>query len=321
MNEENINKVCVLIEKFFQDREMQGYSPETIFHERQRIEYFLEFLKARDEENLGEITLETLNKFQMHIYKNPGKSGKPLALAVQGLILIVVRSFFRWLVRNNHILADPASGLELPRIKQKFPKGIMTKKEIEKVLAAPDVDTTRGLRDRAIMEVLYSTGMRNKELRELKVYDVNLPEGQIHIRQGKGGKDRIVPMGEIAAKYVELYLHESRQKILNSQGRNAHINEDPGYLFLSTNKTQLVGLSLRQIIKQYALKVGLKNVITPHSFRHTCATHLLKGHANIRHIQILLGHRSLVSTQVYTHLEIGDLKKELKRCHPRERAC
>ena len=320
MNEENTAKVRALIEKFYEDRKMKGYSGETEGKHRWGLKYLLDFLRMQDEENLSQITTETLNKFQMHIYASPGRSGKALHLEAQSNVLSSTRALFQWLTQRNYLLADPASGLEMPKRRRTLPRGVMSVREIKKILAVPNVDMPLELRDRAMMEVLYCTGIRNKEIRNLKVYDVNLEEGQIHVQQGKGGDDRIVPLGEIASKYVELYLKEARPKILRYANRK-RVCEDPGYLFLNKRKKKMDKSILIRRIGQYAKKAKLNKKITPHSFRHTCATHLLKGHANIRHIQAILGHKSLDSTQIYTHVETGDLKRELKRCHPRERAC
>jgi integrase/recombinase XerD len=184
---------------------------------------------------------------------------------------------------------------------------------MERILNTPNVDTPLGLRDRAILELMYSTGLRNMEVRNLKLYDVNTKEGEAYVRYGKGGVGRAVPLGEIAAKYVDLYVKDARLKLLGWK-------EDSGYLFLGRSGKQLQSATVNQHIVQRTVdRTGLKKHITAHGFRHTCATHLLKGHASLRHIQRLLGHKSLDSTQIYLRVEVSDLKKVLKQCHPRER--
>jgi integrase/recombinase XerD len=189
----------------------------------------------------------------------------------------------------------------------------MTLREVERMLAVPDVETPLGLRNRAILELLYSSGLRSSEARNLTLYDVNTGQGEALVREGKGGKDRVVPVGEVAAKYIELYVKEARPKILKGY-------EDSGYLFLGGRGGKMGATTLNEtIVKRYVREAGIKKPVTTHGMRHTCATHLLKGRANIRHIQALLGHRSLESTQIYTRVEVGDLKRELRRCHPRER--
>jgi integrase/recombinase XerD len=141
-----------------------------------------------------------------------------------------------------------------------------------------------------------------------------MAEGEVRVREGKGGQDRVVPLGEVAAKYVDLYVKEARPKILGWK-------EDPGILFVGRCGKRMDGSTVNQrIVQRAAESAGLKKHVTAHGFRHTCATHLLRGRASLRHIQQLLGHKSLESTQVYLRVEVGDLKRELKRCHPRERA-
>ena len=312
MNNAELDRVRVLMDQFHRDRLMRGYAEMSRIHVAWGLDYFLEFLKTRDESGLTGVTADTLHKYQMHLFTLVGKRNRPLSLGSQMHSLVSVRSFFQWLTKRGHLLADPSKAVALPKQKDPLPRGVMTQREVEKILSLPDVDRPLGLRDRAMLELLYSSGVRSSELRGLKVLDVNTADREVRIRSGKGGRDRVVPLGEVAGKYIDLYLQESRPKILRWK-------EDPGYLFLGRLGRKLDAASLNQdIIQRYARRAGIKTHVTTHGFRHTCATHLLKGRANIRHIQTLLGHKSLVSTQVYTRVEVGDLKRELKRCHPRE---
>lgn len=314
MTEEKIKEIQILIEKFIKYRQINHFDEATLRQNQYNLKHFLNFLKTCDEENIREITSMTLQKYQAVVYGTPGIRGKILALSTQRHFLCTVQAFFQWLVASGLILSDPSSALILPREKKYLPRNVMTVREVEKILKMPDVETPRGLRNRAIMEILYCTGLRSAEIRNLKVYDVKLEEREVFVRQGKGGKDRVVPLGEVAKKYLELYLREARQKILKDK-------EDPGELFVTRNGRGLSYTALRvNVVKKYADQSGVKKHVSPHEFRHACATHLLKGRANIRQIQALLGHESLESTQIYTHVEIGDLKQELKRCHPREQA-
>jgi integrase/recombinase XerD len=313
MKEEELGRVRALIAQFQHDRKVEGYSRKVADQNEWGLWYFLDFLKGRDEGALTEVTAETLHRFQLYLYDRPGRRAKVLSLMSQMHSLVAVRVFFRWLAKRGHVLADPAAGVALPRQKKPLPRGVMTRREVERLLAQPNVETPLGLRDRAMLELLYSSGLRSSELRGLTLYDVNTGEGEVLVREGKGGKDRVAPVGDVAAKYVELYVKEARPKILGGK-------EDPGWLFLGRTGRKLDAVSLnRHIIQRYALRAGLKTHVTTHGFRHTCATHLLKGRASLRHIQALLGHKSLESTQIYTRVEAGDLKRELRRCHPREK--
>jgi integrase/recombinase XerD len=161
-----------------------------------------------------------------------GLRGKPLNLTSQLHALVNVRVFFRWLVRRGYVLADPSTAIALPKQKEPLPKSVMTRREMERILNTPNVDTPLGLRDRAILELMYSTGLRNMEVRNLKLYDVNTKEGEAYVRYGKGGVGRVVPLGEIAAKYVDLYVKDARLKLLGWK-------EDSGYLFLGRSGKQL----------------------------------------------------------------------------------
>lgn len=239
------------------------------------------------------------------------RKGKPLSLETQYARITPLKSFFRFLLKSNYILYDPTQEIELPKRKKNLPKDIMTKKEVFRLLSKPDPDTPLGLRDRAIMEVLYSTGIRSSELRTLTVYDIDYLNGDLRVVKGKNAKDRVIPIGEIAGNYVEEYIKHARPELTQDSGEKT--------LFLTKNGRPINHSNLIWIIKKYVKKAKLKKNITTHSFRHTCATHLLKNRAPIRHIQEILGHYSLETTQIYTRVEVSDLKKVHARCHPREK--
>ena len=225
MTDEEIDRIKILAAQFGQDREMEGFSEKTTDRTMWGLRYFYGFLKERDEETLHAVTGETLHQYQMHLFNAVGRRGKPLCLGSQLNALGSVRVLFRWLVRRGHVLADPSTAIALPKRGDPLPKNVLTRREMERVLNTPDVDTPKGLRDRAILELMYSTGLRNMEVRNLKVYDVNTAEGEVHVRGGKGGEDRVTPLGQIAGKYVDLYVKEARPKFLVW-------GEDSGYLFL-----------------------------------------------------------------------------------------
>jgi len=215
-----------------------------------------------------------------------------------------------FLVRANKIMNNPASELQNPRVRHRLPQGIMSVKEIKKLLNQPDIKKPQGLRDRAMLEVLYATGMRNQELRQLKLNDIDLKEHVVRIVDGKGGKDRILPLGKIACEYLDKYIQEARPIFLK--------NNNESTLFLSTKKASLRRNTLSRLVSQYAKEAGIKKAVSAHSLRHTCATHMLKNRANLRHIQALLGHKNLNTTQRYTKVEISDLKRAHNKYHPRE---
>jgi len=182
---------------------------------------------------------------------------------------------------------------------------------VKKVLHAPDTKTVLGYRNGTILEVHYSTGIRKEELNNLLLIDVDYEYGIIRLNQGKGKKDRVVPQGRIACRYLENYITAVRPSLIKDPYNN--------YLFLSLRGNRLSKNMVWEIVKSYAKKAASKKNISPHTFRHTCATLMLRNRANIRHIQDLLGHTSLDSTQVYASVSIVDLKEVHARCHPRER--
>jgi integrase/recombinase XerD len=223
----------------------------------------------------------------------------------------VVR-FCRYLAETQKIICDPCSRIKLPRRPRRIPRNVLTVRQANRLIGAADPLTHLGLRNRAMVEVLYASGIRNSELRNLKVEDINFADGWLSVRSGKGSKDRTVPLGKAALHYTGLYLEKARPDLAA-----LHPIHD-GYLFLSHAGGRLHAATLNDILEELSAKAGLKKRVTAHALRHTCATALLRGHADIRYICEMLGHSSLASTQIYTKVEITDLKKVHHRCHPRE---
>ena len=236
------------------------------------------------------------------------KNGKPLTFGSQHVRLVSLRMWFRWLARKRYILHNPASELELPRREHHLPKTILTVSEIEQVLAQPDVNEPLGLRDRALMEVFYSTGMRRMELANLKLYDLHMERGIVTIRQGKGKKDRVIPIGERAAAWVEKYLHEARPRIV--------MEPDDYTVFLSNMGERLDLDYLSDLVHEYVKSSQIGKRGACHMFRHTMATLMFENGADIRYIQQMLGHASLETTQIYTQVSIRQLKQIHTATHP-----
>ena len=256
----------------------------------------------------AEVTKPLLERYQRWLFQYRQKNGKPLTFPSQLQHLIPVRAFFKWLGRNNHILANPAADLELPRGEKRLPKHILTASEAERVLALPPFDEPLGLRDRALLEVFYSTGMRRMEAVGLKLYDLDAERGTVMIRQGKGKKDRMVPMGARAFAWVARYVEEARPKLA--------LMPDDGTVFLTNLGTPFEAGRLTQLVRDYidAAETGKRGAC--HLFRHTCATLMHEGGADIRFIQQLLGHAELSTTQIYTQVSIRMLKEVHTRTHP-----
>jgi integrase/recombinase XerD len=219
-----------------------------------------------------------------------------------------VRAYFKWLCRQNHLLANPAADLELPRAEKRLPRHVLTAAEAERVLGMPDISEPLGLRDRAILEAFYSTGMRRMELIGLKLYDLDQERGTVFIRQGKGKKDRMIPMGERAFGWVRRYLEEARGKLA--------LTPDEGIVFLTNVGLAFEPNRLTQLARDYVGKAEIGKTGACHLFRHTCATLMLENGADIRFIQQLLGHEKLETTQIYAQVSIRMLKEVHTRTHP-----
>ena len=221
-----------------------------------------------------------------------------------------MRSFFRFLRREGYIVRDPAAALEYAREPRRLPRNVLTPAEAKRIIEAASPTTLLGCRDRAILETFYATGIRRDELRHLKPADLNFEQGLLRVNDGKGGADRVVPLGEVAARCLENYLHAIRPDLLRR--RQAE------WLFVSYTGKQMDTNTLNALMRKYAKAAKVKKHVTCHVWRHTCATHLVQNQANIRHVQEMLGHRSLATTERYLSLTIADLKEAHARCHPRE---
>jgi integrase/recombinase XerD len=236
------------------------------------------------------------------------KNGNPLSFRSQHTRLVPIRVWFRWLARQHHILHNPASELELPRLEHRLPKSVLSVAEIEQVLAQPDIRDPLGLRDRALMEMLYSTGMRRLELANLKLYDLDTERGTVTIRQGKGKKDRMIPIGERAAAWVEKYIREARPKLV--------VEPDDRTVFLSNAGEPFCLDHLSDLVREHVDAANIGKRGGCHMIRHTMATLMLDNGADTRYIQEMLGHADLKTTQIYTQVSIRQLKRIHAATHP-----
>jgi len=236
------------------------------------------------------------------------KNGEPLSFTGQHDRLVPLRVWFKWMARNHHILHNPASELELPRLGVRLPKAVLTASEAEQVMQQTKIHDPLGLRDRAILETLYSTGMRRLELVRLTLWDLDLERATVAIRQGKGKKDRIIPLGDRTALWVRKYLDESRPHLASEP--------DDKTVFVSNAGEPLSLDYLTEMVRGYvdAADVGKRGAC--HLFRHTMATLMLEGGADIRFIQAMLGHADLKTTQIYTHVAIRQLQEIHRATHP-----
>jgi len=294
--------------RLYEDHLHVRYAPRTPPAYMAHVDAFLEWL-ARRELDLLDVKAKDLHAYQTHLYAFRRPSGRPYAAAYQGARLVVLKHLFRFLCRRGFLLHDPAADLELPRLEKRLPRTILTRGEVYKLLAAPDARSPSGLRDRAILETLYGTGIRVTELCNLTPYDVDTEERVLRVVLGKGRRDRNVPLTRAAAAAIESYLVKGRPQLVGPHKLR--------FIFLQDRGGRMDRSTACRIVRTWAREAGIKKHVTPHTLRHTVATHLLKGGADIRHIQALLGHASLGTTQRYTRVEVSDLKQVIDRAHPR----
>ena len=219
-----------------------------------------------------------------------------------------MRQFFKWLCRQNLLLSNPASDLLLPRLEKRLPKHVLTAREAESVLNQPDVTEPMGVRDRAILEVFYPTEMRRSELAHLQLFDIDAERGTVMVRMGKGKKDRMIPIGERALRWIERYSEDVRPGLVGEV--------EDGTLFLTNLGEAFTPNRLTQMVRGYVQGADLGKSGSCHLFRHACATLMLENGADIRFIQQMLGHAKLETTEIYTHVSIRQLKAIHESTHP-----
>ncbi|WP_298113861.1 site-specific tyrosine recombinase XerD [uncultured Bacteroides sp.] len=298
---ENKDNDALIIRKYMQylklEKALAGNTQEAYM---QDLEKLLNFLKA---ENIDfrKCTYENLQQFSAELH-DIGIHARSQARIISG-----IHSFYRFLVLNNYIETDPSDLLETPKIGLHLPE-VLTVEEIDRIIETVDMDKAEGQRNRAILETLYSCGLRVSELCNLKMSDLYFTEGFIKV-EGKGSKQRIVPISQRAIKEIRYWLID-RQAWRIKPGY-----ED--YVFLARWGKGISRIMIFHLIKELADKAGITKKISPHTFRHSFATHLLEGGANLRAIQAMLGHESITTTEIYTHIDRNRLRQEIIEHHPR----
>ena len=297
------------VQRFREELRVQNYSDRTIHCYAAEIFRFLGFVQGQGLSQLSGLTRQHLHAYRHHLCSLVSR-GRKLKSNTQGHRLSAVLVFVRALVRLDYLLVDVSQGIDLPRRSQGIPRVILSESETVRLLDGPDLNQLIGLRDRAILELLYATGLRNHEVCQLDVSDLDPAESLVLVRFGKGNKARKVPMGREAWIWVEEYLARCRPQLLQQPSEQS--------LFLGRFGRRLAKQGLTTLVVIWGKRVGLEKRVTPHCLRHSCATHMLRRGANLRHLQVMLGHSNVTTTQAYTRVELSDLRKVLKRCHPRE---
>lgn len=301
-----------LVYEFIEYLKRKSYKRNTTEDYERTLLVFLKYIKDDypDAENITDITREMMLGYEKYLSVKTDAKGKVTSLNRRKRYLLSVRAFFRYLEREEKIYGNPSANMAFPRERKSIIRDVLTEEEMERVLKACSGNSAKIVRDRAIMEFLYSTGIRSDELIHIRVRDIDLRERTVFIRKGKLGSERLLPFGEAALYHVKKYLEKVRPFITG---------EGSDELFVSFRGRMLSGDALRDLIKNWARAAGIEKNVTTHTFRHTCATHMLKGKADIRYVQAQLGHRCISTTERYLKIEISDLKEVHERCHPRER--
>jgi integrase/recombinase XerD len=298
---------CHLL-RFYEWCKIQQYTKATLHTWVAVLRQFTQWSLDRGVDQPRLVTYPMLTKYQRHLYYYRKANGEPLSTYSQNSKIAPVKSFFRWLTREHYILFNPASELQLPRRQRSLPRAILSVTEIANLLSQTDINDPYGIRDRAIMEVLYSTGIRRMEVVNLKLHDVDFSLGTVFIYQGKGQKDRVVPIGDRALAWVKKYQDNVRPELM--------IGEDDYTLFLNQYGEKMSMDALSRRVRVYMKAADIDKPGSCHLFRHSMATHMLENGADIRYIQELLGHAKLDTTQIYTQVSIKKLKAIHEATHP-----
>ncbi|MFT4221847.1 site-specific tyrosine recombinase XerD [Dysgonomonas sp.] len=297
MVKENIEKKYknyLLLEKSLSPNSIEAYMTDLA-----KLSDFL----GNEDLKVENVTLDNLQQFIAQLY-DLGINARSVARIISG-----IKSFYNFLVLDGYIQTDPTELLETPKIGLKLPT-VLSLDEIESLMSVIDLSVKEGQRNRAILETLYSCGLRISELTKLRFSDLFFDEGFIKV-EGKGSKQRLVPISHTAINEIDKYLYYRREMKIKKG------NED--ILFLSNRGTPISRIMVFHFIKEYADRAGIKKTISPHTFRHSFATHLLEGGANIRAIQLMLGHEKITTTEIYTHMDREYLRQEIIEHHPRNK--
>ena len=299
-----------LAESYLQNLAVRNYTASTIEGRRDALKVFLIWAHERDLHAPDTISKPILESYQRHLWRWRKKNGKPLGISTQRGRLSTLKDFFAHLTKQNHLPANPASEIDMPRQEKRLPQEALGLLEVEEILAIPDFNDPLGIRDRAILETFYSSGIRRSELTKLEITDLNRERQTLQIRQGKGHKDRVVPVGNRALKWLENYLGNVRPKLILSPNERALFVTSYGEAF----NPDVISRMVSKMIK----KAEIGRPGSCHLLRHSCATHMLEGGADIRFIQQLLGHEKLETTAIYTQVSIEQLKAVHAKTHPAE---
>ena len=292
------------VTSYLDSLKLLNYSPASIETRQTAITGFMRWMKETLIKDLQNIGPEHLKQYQAHL-ESRRLSGNTVDTWLRG-----IKDLFDYLEKRNEILINPFEGFEFPKLGLRLPKDILTEEEVKAILATPNLAKEDGIRNRAILETLYSTAIRNQECSLLKVQDVDLASGLIRV-QGKGRKERVVPLGKKACEYLKLYIEKVRPRYA--------LDPDCQSLFLAAKNKKLEGQSINVMAKLIGRRLGFTKPVTTHSFRRAAVTHMLKSGAHPMFIQKMLGHATHETMKKYLMITSNDVRETHEKCHPREK--
>lgn len=293
---------------YFASLTRQNYAAATIAKKRDHLNHLIGWGSDRELVQPQQLTLPLLETYLRQLRGERNGRGQPRSYADQYARLVTLRAWMTWLVKHQWLPFSPAAQLAAPKLPRKLPRHLLTAAEAEAVLQQPDVTTPLGLRDRALLEVLYSTALRRMELGRLRTCDVDFDRAVVTVLEGKGRRDRVVPIGRRAMAWATAYLTDVRPQLDQGCGRLE--------LFLTCGGREFSGAGLSQLVRQHLVASGVAKPGGCHLFRHATATLMLEGGADVRYVQQMLGHKNLATTQIYTHVSIRKLQEVHERTHP-----
>ncbi|AWH87073.2 site-specific tyrosine recombinase XerC [Limnobaculum parvum] len=308
----NPKSLYALLLRFVKWRRERNWSETTLKVQTHHSYRFILWASERGISYASEVTRPVLERYQRYLHQYRKKNGEPLSTRTQRTALQPLQVWFRWMAKQNLILANPAADLELPRLEKRLPRTILSVEDVEQVLSLPDLTTAQGIRDRALMELLWSTGIRRSEAAGLEVYSVDGSRKTVTVVQGKGKKDRVIPIGERALWWVQYWLHQVRPELM--------VKPDIKALFVAMDGVAGLGPNgITNAVSAYIKASGIAKWGSCHLFRHAMATQMLENGADLRWIQAMLGHASVESTQIYTQVSIRALAAVHASTHPAEK--
>lgn len=299
-----------LLEAYLERLRSLRYSPATLRSVRSALPVFLSHIERQRVRDVRAVSERHVMSYAHFLATATTHRGRFLDRSSRRAMLSRVRGFFAFLLSENAVLRDPTTQVPLPQV-QRLPRPVLSEAQARRLMAAPHPWTSTGKRDRALLETLYGSGLRAGECRRLDLSDLDLAQMTLLVRDGKGRKDRVVPLTARAALTLGVYLADVRPELVQDAREPA--------LFLSKYGRRLSQTQLQTIVVAHAKAAGIPERVTPHALRHACATHLLEGGADVRHVQEILGHRRLETTALYTQVQVKSLARVIERSHPRER--